>query len=72
MRISVKAKTNAKKELVEKLSDNEFAVSVKEPPIDGRANWAVARAIAEHFGISPSRISIVSGQTAKNKIVEIK
>ena len=72
MRISVKAKTNAKKELVEKLSDNEFAVSVKEPPIDGRANWAIARAIAEYFGVSPSRVAIVSGQTAKNKIVEIK
>lgn len=72
MRISVKVKTNAKKELVERLSDNEFAVSVKEPPIDGRANWAVARAIADYFGVSPSRVSIISGQTAKNKIVEIK
>ena len=54
MRISVKAKTSAKKELVEKLNDNEFVVSVKEPPIDGRANWAIARAIAEHFGVSSS------------------
>ena len=72
MRISVKAKTNAKKELVEKLSGNEFAISVKEPPIDGRANWAIARAIAEHFGVSPSRVSIISGQTSKNKILEIK
>ena len=72
MRISVKAKTNAKKELVEKLSGNEFAVSVKEPPIDGRANWAIARAIADYFGVSPSRVNIISGQTSKNKIVEIK
>ena len=72
MRISIKAKTNTKKELVEKLSDNEFAVSVKEPPIDGRANWAIARAIADYFGVSPSRISIISGQSSKNKIVEIK
>lgn len=72
MRISVKAKTSAKKELVEKLSENEFVVSVKEPPIDGRANWAIAQAIADYFGVSPSRISIISGQTSKNKMVEIK
>ena len=72
MRISVKAKTNAKKESVEKLSDKEFVVSVKEPPIDGRANWAICRAVADYFGISPSRVSIVSGQSAKNKILEIK
>ena len=56
---------------MEKLSDNEFVVSVKEPPIDGRANWAIARAIAEHFGVSPSRASIISGQSSKNKILEI-
>ena len=72
MRISVKAKTNAKKESVEKLSDNEFVVSVKEPPVDGRANWAICRAVAEYFGVSPSQVSIVSGQSAKNKILEIK
>ena len=71
MRISVRAKTNAKKESVEKLSDKEFVVSVKEPPIDGRANWAICRIVADYFGVSPSRVSIVSGQSAKNKIVEI-
>ncbi len=72
MKISVKAKTMAKKELVEKLSDNEFVVSVKEPPINGRANWAICLAVADYFGVSPSRVSILSGQTTKNKIVEIK
>ena len=71
MRISVRAKTNAKKESVEKLSDKAFVVSVKEPPVEGRANWTVCRAGAEYFGVSPSRVSIVSGQSAKNKIMEI-
>ena len=72
MRISVKAKTNAKKELVEKIGDKEFVVSVKEPPVDGRANWAICRAVADYFGVSPSRVNIISGQSAKNKILEIK
>lgn len=72
MKISVKAKTGAKKEFVEKLSETEFVVSVKEPPIDGRANWAITRAIAENFNVAPSRVNILSGHSAKNKIVEIK
>lgn len=72
MRISVKVKTNAKKESLEKLNDNEFVVCVKEPPIDGRANWAICRSIANYFQISPSRVNIISGQSSKNKIVEIK
>ena len=71
MRISVKAKTNAKKELVEKTSDKEFVVSVKEPPIDGRANWAICMAVADYFGVSPSRVNVISGQSAKNKILDI-
>jgi len=71
VRISVRAKTNAKKESVEKLSDKEFVVSVKEPPIDGRANWAICLTVADYFGVSPSRVNIISGQSAKNKIVEI-
>jgi len=71
VRISVKAKTNAKKELVEKISDKEFVVSVKEPPVDGRANWAICRSIADYFGVSSSRVNVISGQSAKNKIVEI-
>lgn len=72
MRISVKAKAGAKKEFVEKISETEFIVSVKEPPVDGRANWAIARALAGYFDISPSRINIASGHSSKNKIVEIK
>lgn len=71
MRISIKAKPNAKKESVEKINNAEFIVAVKEPPVDGRANWAITRAIAEHFGVSPSRVNILFGQTQKNKIVEI-
>lgn len=71
MKISVKVKPRSKKEFVEKISDTEFIVSVKEPPTDGRANWAVCRAIAGHFDVSPSRVNILSGHSAKNKIVEI-
>jgi len=71
VRISVKAKTNAKKESVEKIGDKEFVVSVKEPPVDGRANWAICLAVADYFGISPSRVNVISGQSAKNKILDI-
>ena len=49
----------------------EYKVSVKEPAKEGRANWAVERALAKHFNVSPSRVRIVSGQTSKTKIVEI-
>ncbi|MDD5547631.1 MAG: DUF167 domain-containing protein [Candidatus Pacebacteria bacterium] len=71
MRITVKAKPNAKERKVEKISDTEYKVSVKEPAKQGKANYAVLEAIAEHFNVGISHVRIVSGLTAKNKIVEI-
>lgn len=71
MRIFINAKPNAREEKVEKLNDAEFIVSVKEPPVQGRANAAIVSAIARHFRIRTSQIRIVSGHTARRKIVEI-
>jgi len=71
MKISVKVKSNAKKETLERLSDDHYAISVKEPPLEGRANYAVIRVLSKHLGINISRINIISGRTSKNKIIEI-
>ncbi len=72
MRIFVKAKPGAREENIEKLDDNHFIVAVKEPPVQGRANAAIIRALADYFGLATSRLEIVSGRTAREKIVEIK
>ncbi|HXF44415.1 MAG TPA: DUF167 domain-containing protein [Candidatus Paceibacterota bacterium] len=71
MKIFVRAKPGAKTEKVEKVSEDTFIVSVKEPARKGRANEAIVRALAEHFGISKSRVSIVSGHKSKRKMVEV-
>lgn len=71
MRISVRVKSKAKQESVEKIDEAHYVVSVKEPPVEGRANYAITRALAEYLNISISRINIIAGHTAKNKIIEI-
>ena len=71
MRINVKARPNSHEERVEKISDTEFVVSVKEPPVQGKANRAIINALAVYFGIASARIKIVSGYTSRNKVVEI-
>lgn len=72
MKIFIKVKTGAKKEKVEEIRGNCFLVVVKARPEKGKANLAVQKAIAGHFGVSVSRIKIVSGATSKEKILEIK
>lgn len=71
MKLQVKARPNAKEEKVEKISDTEFVVSVKEPPVEGKANRAIINALAVYFGIGSVRVKIVSGYTSRQKVVEI-
>ena len=66
----VKAKPRSKEERVEKIDDMHFIVSVKEPPVQGKANGAIAKALAEHFGVSASSIRLVSGFSSKEKTFE--
>ena len=80
MKIVVRAKPGAKKEYIKEdpadlFSDwhgeRHFVVAVHERATDGQANRAIERALAEYFDVPPSRVRIVSGQTAKEKVVEI-
>ena len=71
MRITVLVKAGRKESKIEKLSDNSFSVWVKEKPQDGKANYAVREALAEHFNIPRSRVTLVSGETSKTKLFDI-
>ncbi len=71
MKIFVKVKLKAKESRFTKIDDSHFEIAVKEPPIDGRANQAVIEAVSEYFEISKSRISIASGHTSRQKILQI-
>lgn len=71
MKIEVHAKPRAHEERVEKIDETHFVVAVKEPPVQGRANAAIVRALAAHFKVAPSRVRIVSGHTSRQKLIEI-
>jgi hypothetical protein len=71
MRIFVAVKPKAKENKIEKTSDNRFSVWVKEPPVGGRANEALRRAMARHFGVPLAKVKIVSGFASRRKAIEI-
>ena len=60
-----------KQERVEKTGENEFLVSVKAKPVEGKATEAVVKALAEYFNISKSRIALIKGQTSRFKVFDI-
>lgn len=71
MKIFVKAKPRSKEERVEKIDDTHFIVSVKEPPVQRKANAAIARVLAEYFGVSVSCTKLISGFFSKEKTFEV-
>ena len=71
MRIQVKVKPNSKQQKIEESADGSFLVRLKSPPIDGKANKELLELLAKKFHISRSQITIKSGLSSKNKLIEI-
>ena len=71
MKIYVSVKPNAKNEKVEQIDKTHFKITVKEPPVEGLANKAIAKILAEFLQIPPSRIFLSSGFSSRNKVFEI-
>lgn len=71
MKIFVVAKTNVKKEFVERIDEMNFRVGVNAIPEKGRANEKIIKLLAEFFDVAPSRIVLRSGATSKKKAFEL-
>ena len=70
MKIQVKVKPNSKTEELSQKGDS-FIVKVKEPPKEGKANQAVIKLLAEHFGVPQSQVRILSGFRSREKIIAV-
>ena len=46
-------------------------VRVTAAPVDGAANAACLRLLAKALGIAPSRVSLIRGHRARDKVVEV-
>ncbi len=71
MKISVKVKPQAKQDKIEKIGPGSFVVQVKAKAVEGRANQAAIKALAEYFDIAKSNIVLLKGQKARNKVFDV-
>lgn len=71
MKIIVRVKPNSKMDAVEKVSETEYVVKVKEPAQEGKANTKMIELLADFFKVNQGTINIKIGHKSKNKIVEI-
>ncbi|OHD53730.1 MAG: hypothetical protein A2Y33_06955 [Spirochaetes bacterium GWF1_51_8] len=71
MTVDIKAVPRSKHTSAE-LAGETVVVRITAPPVDGKANDAVAVALSEILGIPKRDITIMRGQTSRNKTIEIE
>ena len=47
-------------------------VRVAAPPVEGRANDALLRLLAQALDVPPSRLRLVKGQTSREKVIAVE
>lgn len=67
----IKVKPNSKIVSIIEETDGSLTVKLKSPPVDGKANQELIKLLAERFKVSKSQITIKSGMTGRQKLVEI-
>jgi len=70
-RLRVRVSPGARRTEIAGRHGDGWKVRVAAPPEDGRANEAVLRLLAERLGLPRRAVAIVSGHTAREKVVEL-
>jgi uncharacterized protein (TIGR00251 family) len=68
MKLRIKIHPNSSQEKIEKMSDSDYEVWMKEKPIDGKANLELIKMLKKYF---KKDAEIKSGFSSRNKIVEV-
>ena len=70
--LSVRLQPRARRDEVVGERAGAVVIRVTAPPVDGKANEALCRLIAKAAGVPPSRVSVVRGHTARDKVVRVE
>ena len=69
---TVRAVPNApESKILEVMDDESIKISVNAQPEKGKANKELVKFIANQFGVEKSKVSILSGESARIKIVKV-
>ncbi|PPE69540.1 DUF167 domain-containing protein [Caldimonas thermodepolymerans] len=71
LELDVSVIPNAKRTEVVGLHDGALRVRLHAPPVDGKANEALIRWLAEQLGVARASLSLLRGQTARRKTVSL-
>jgi uncharacterized protein len=71
-RLAVRLRPRGRQDELLGIVDGVLQARVSAPPVDGRANRALCRLIAERAGVAPSRVSVLRGRRSRQKVVRVE
>ena len=69
--IKVRVQPRSRRSEIARERAGAVLVRVTAPPVDGKANEALCRLIAERAGVPRRAVKVVRGQSARDKVVEV-
>jgi uncharacterized protein (TIGR00251 family) len=69
--LRVRLTPRADRDAIAGVRDGVITVRVSAAPVDGQANAALIKVLAKALGVPKSRLSIVRGQAARDKLVRV-
>ena len=70
--LAVRVQPRARRDEVVALRDGVLVVRVTAPAIDGRANKALCRFIADRLGVRASAVAVVRGERSRDKVLRVE
>jgi uncharacterized protein (TIGR00251 family) len=70
--LPVRVRPRARGDEIAGMRDGRLLVRVSAPPVDGRANLAVCRLIAERLGVGRRSVTIARGESSRDKVVLVR
>ena len=70
-RLAVKVTPNAGRNAISGVKDGILQVKIAAPPDKGKANKELIDFLSESLGVRKSAVTIIRGETSRNKIINI-
>jgi len=69
--VNVRVQPRASRDEIAGERDGRLLVRLTAPPVDGRANEALCRLLAKRVGVARTRVTIVRGAGARDKVLRV-
>lgn len=71
VRFGVRVQPRSSRDEIAGVHDGALRVRLQAPPVEGAANEALVRFLASALGVPRRHVRIVTGESSRNKVVEI-